>query len=239
MAPDPRAPLPFRVGQHLQARLLEGLLLIVPLLVTYLVLRLMVGFVNSLLSPLLHLVKQPSPPWLLPVAIILALFLLYLAGVIVHTVIGRRLANTFNALVERIPLIRLIYRTTRQATDIFSGVTAGRFRRVVLVEFPRPGVKSMGFVTSEAQGSDGGRFLTVFIPTVPNPTTGFLLFLRDDQVQETGMTTEEAFKLILSGGILIDEVARSLAQREAGLIITGRKPDADPQKGLGGQPPSR
>lgn len=203
-----------RVESHLRTRFMAGLVIVIPLVVTYLVLRLLFGFVNGLIEPAArYLPNVPFlsrfPLWLPALSIVLTAFVLYLAGVFYHTFVGRRLVALGHNLAERIPLVRIIYRATRQATEVFSGNHLRQFSSVVLVEFPRKGIKSIGLVTGRIRDSAGEELLTVYIPTTPNPTSGYLILVKAEEVTETDMTVDEAMKIVISGGILAEEVIRT------------------------------
>ncbi|MBI4337847.1 MAG: DUF502 domain-containing protein [Chloroflexi bacterium] len=204
-----------RIERHIRTRLAAGLLILLPVVVTYLVLRLLVGFVDGLLDPFFNQLQARGVlagriPGL---GFITALLLVYLAGVVGATVLGRQLVNLGHRSMERIPLIRIIYRTAKEATNVFANSHAERYSRAVLVEFPRPGVQSLGLVTGRYRGADGVEQLTVYIPTVPNPTSGFLVIVREDEVHETPFTVEEAMRIVLSGGILTEEIQHAAVSR--------------------------
>jgi uncharacterized membrane protein len=103
--------------------------------------------------------------------------------------------------MERIPLVKSIYTSTKQLIQVFKeGKTS--YRRAVFVEWPRPGVRAVGFVTAEVE-RNGERLVVVYVPTMPNPTSGFALFFHEDEVQDSGMTVEEAVKFVVSGGVVV------------------------------------
>jgi len=195
-----------RLEHHLQGRFVAGVLVLIPALVTYLVVRALVGVVDGAVTPVLRFFLDGHiPPWTFPaVSVLVALLLVYLVGVFVAFPIGHRLVNRANALMERIPVVRPIYRASRQAAEVLRPSEEGRFRRAVFLEYPRPGIRSLGLVTGTLTAG-GRRKLVVYIPTVPNPTSGFLALVDEDQVEDAGLTVEEVFKIVLSGGILAEE----------------------------------
>ncbi len=146
----------------------------------------------------------PYVDWIVPVvAVMLTLFLLYVLGFLTANVFGRRLLYLMESLFEHMPLVKTIYTSTKRIILTLGGSDAMRFKKVVLVEFPRPGMKCIGFLTSVMTDIDTGRKMaTVFISTTPNPTTGYMQIVPLDEVSETGWTVEEAVKLLMSGGIL-------------------------------------
>ena len=200
---------------HLQGRLFAGMVLIIPIAVTVLIFTVVVNLLDDFLRPLSDQVGGRLPDWMpdrvwIPVlSIILTLGILYLVGLAAQNFIGRRLIFWGNTVIGRVPIVRGIYRAAAQATDMFAGTDSKRFSRVVLVEFPRTGIKSLGFVTGQYRGLAGEEYTIVYIPTVPNPTSGFMAFVKEDQVVDAGMTKDAAMKVVLSGGILTQELQRA------------------------------
>jgi uncharacterized membrane protein len=138
-------------------------------------------------------------------SILLLLLLVYLAGVITHYVIGKKLIAVSEMLLLKLPVVRTIYGATKQVMNALSLPDKAAFRSVVVVEFPRPGLKAMGFLTGHIEDSNGKKYCKVFIPTTPNPTTGFFEIVPTNEVLQTSISVEDAFKMIISGGILSPE----------------------------------
>ncbi|MDP3064052.1 MAG: DUF502 domain-containing protein [Chloroflexota bacterium] len=195
---------------HFRGKLLSGLVLLIPIVVTYLVLKLVFNFISGLLRPLVELkwfqfLPHISIPW---VSVGLLVALLYVAGVIFATVLGSRMARWWNQQVERVPLIRFVYRTARLAAEMMSSGNSSsekKFNRVVLLDYPRPGVKSIGLVTSKIKGTNGEPMLAVYIPTSPTPNSGYLAIVAEDQVTNIDMTVDESMRIILTAGIMAPE----------------------------------
>jgi uncharacterized membrane protein len=196
-----------RVEHHLRRNILAGLGVLVPVVITYLVLRFVVGFVDGLLRPLTGRLLDVVVPGL---GLAITVVGLYLVGLIVTTVVGRRMVEWGNRVMENIPLVRVVYRTARQVTDALNSSATAHYRRVVFLEFPRPGLRSIGLVTSEWREPDGRLYLMVYIPTVPNPTSGFLVVVPAEQVEPTAMSVEDALKVVVSAGVLAEEVVRKV-----------------------------
>lgn len=196
--------------RHIRSRILSGLLLLVPLAVTVFVIQFVFGLISTYLNPLFAQLVQDLPskcvPVVLPViSLVVFLFVLYFVGLVTAFVIGRKLLNLSEAIILKIPLIKSVYSLTKQVVDVFSSSKGYNFRSVVIVEFPRPGFKAVGFVTGTIQDIDGSALLKVFIPTAPNPTTGFLELIRAEQVQIVNMRVEDAFAMLISGGVISPE----------------------------------
>lgn len=198
---------------HLQRYLITGLLTIIPLWVTVavfgFVVRLLAGIGAPVAEGALAALRKVAPRlagqlesgWINGVLALLAtLVLLYVIGWLAQRVVGRRLFNRFDALMERIPMVRTIYDGTKKLTAMMQK-KPGNTQRVVLVEFPHPGMRAIGFVTSTLREMDTGReMVAVFVPTTPNPTGGYLEILPLDCVTPTDWTMDQAMAFIISGG---------------------------------------
>ena len=197
---------PGRVRRHLQLKTVSGLMELLPLLVTILVLALLVGYADGFVRPLLSQVPAHIPligtldfPG---IGIIVLGLLFYLVGLAVSTVAGRRAIDLKSTLLNSLPVVGTIYGVTQQAAAVMS--SDYRFSRVVFIEWPRTGMIAMGFVTGRALCEDTGKsIVAVYIPTVPNPTSGNMAFVIEDDVIETDLTVEDAMKMVFSGGIVM------------------------------------
>ena len=203
-----------RMEGHVRRRFGAGLLFVVPILITYVVFRFIVDGVVGILEPIITQAEDRSFEWLAgfpirAISVVLAFLAVYVVGVVATTVVGGQLVRHWHTMLERIPIIRSVYRIARQSTDVFSGGVALQTSKVVLVEYPRMGVFSMGLVTGSYANLEEETFLAVYIPTVPVPTSGFLTYVRRDQVIETALTFEDAMKVVISAGVLTEETVRS------------------------------
>jgi uncharacterized membrane protein len=142
-------------------------------------------------------------------ALVLAIFLIGFVGLFARNYFGKRMIEWVDATLLRVPLLNKIYGATKQLNDAFSSSNKNAFRTVVLVEFPRPGVYSMGFITSEphaeVQTKLKEKTVCVFVPTTPNPTGGFLLLLPEEKVIKLEMSVTDGIKYIISLGSILPE----------------------------------
>lgn len=149
------------------------------------------------------------------VSIFLAITAVYLVGLVGSNVIGRRLLRQLERMLLYVPLIRPIYSSIRQFVQTFSKAQGRTFSRVVLVEYPRTGVWTLGLVTNTASKQihetlQQQELVSVFFPTTPNPTSGWLVFVPSIACQDLAMSVDDAFKLIISGGVLgAEPIAKS------------------------------
>ncbi len=147
-------------------------------------------------------------------ALVVALFLICAVGLLARYYFGKRIIEGVDTALLRIPLLNKVYGTMKQVNDAFSTSSKTSFRTVVLVEYPRTGVHSIGFITSEhlgeAQTKLGGKTVCVFIPTTPNPTSGFLILVPEDKVTKLEMSVAEGIKYIISLGSISPVYAPAL-----------------------------
>lgn len=198
--------------KDVRKRMLTGLLLILPVYVTFFVVKFLFGFVGGTLSPVikkvlqLHGVALPKSSLdefiITFLGLILTFISLYFIGIFAANFVGKSIITYFENLLTKTPIIKNIYSSVKQIIHSVSLPGKQSFKRVVLIDFPKEGTKSIGFVTGTTQYNNEKKLITVFIPTTPNPTTGFLIFTPEDAVIDTNLTVEEAFKTLFSGGVL-------------------------------------
>jgi uncharacterized membrane protein len=200
---------PLRVKRYL----LTGLLTFIPLWVTWLVFKFVLGVLAGIGAPMVaallntlalvapHAAESLKMEWLTYiVALLVTLGSLYLLGFVANRVIGQRFLNAFDALLARIPLVQTIYGGTKKLMAVLQNKPGG-MQRVVLVDFPRRGLKVVGFVTRVMVEEGSGREIAaVYIPTTPNPTGGYLELVPVDELTPTDWTMDQAMAFIISGG---------------------------------------
>lgn len=191
--------------------LIAGLLVWMPLGITFLVIRAIVGFLDKTLL-LLPEAYQPNNllGFHIPgLGVLLAVVLVLATGMIVANLLGRRLVNAWESLLSRIPLVRTLYAGIKQILEAVLAADAKSFRKVLLVEYPRRGVWSLAFMTSdqlgEVQQKTEHDVIGVFIPTTPNPTSGFVLMVPRNEVISLDMTVEQGLKMIISMGTVVPD----------------------------------
>jgi uncharacterized membrane protein len=188
----------------MRKRMLTGLLIVVPIFVTYIALKFLYNFLDGLVSPYVSKWIDYRIPGL---GIIILLLAIYIIGMIGSTIFAQRIIRYVERAVARMPLAKSFYFGTKQLLEAAQAPAKGAFKRVVLVEFPQPESYSIGFVTAELDEEYsrmfGGSKVNVFVPTSPNPIGGFMMSLRAGQYKETSLTIEEGMKLIVSGGIIL------------------------------------
>ncbi len=185
------------------------MLVIVPFAVTAWVLVYLVSFLEKAVR-LLPDAVQPENLFGFPIpglGILLAVTTVLLVGLATNNYFGRRLVDLSERILSRLPLVSSLYTGIKQLMEALFASERGSFRQVVLIEWPRKGSRVIAFHTGEAfiRGDDGQKYANVFMPSTPNPTTGFYLVLPAEEVIALDLTVEEAFKLIMSAGMVAPE----------------------------------
>jgi uncharacterized membrane protein len=205
-----------RFVMTIRNRILSGILLLLPLAVTFVVIRWLFEIVFKLIDPmvvkLVAYIEQFPQIGVLPgttisaigtlLTIFLLLVLLYLVGSVARWVIVRRFVEAGETMLMKIPLVRTIYSATQQVVKAISLPGKGSFKSVVLVEFPCRGFRAVGFVIGYITDTQGMKYVKVLIPKTPDVTTGFLEIIPFHEVIETNLTIENAFTMILSAGLI-------------------------------------
>lgn len=190
--------------KHLKGRFITGLFVVVPIGITIFILKFLFNFADGILGSYLDAMlsalfdKQSHIPGL---GMLTGFVVIYISGLLATNVMGTRIIRWWDALLARIPVVNSIYSSSKQLTQVFKEGKSS-YRRAVFVEWPRAGVRAVGFVTAEV-ARDGEKLVVVYVPTMPNPTSGFALFFPESQVFDSGMTVEEAVKFVVSGGAVV------------------------------------
>src|SRR5512135_1607347 len=193
---------------------ITGLLIWVPLAITVWVLTLIVStmdqsllFVPSALRPEnLFGVRVPG------IGVILTLLVVFVTGLLTANILGQRLLRFSEGVLARIPIVKSIYYSVKQVSDTLFSSSGVAFRKALLVQYPRPGIWTIGFMTGQPGGDAArhlpGDYVSVYVPTTPNPTSGFFLMLPRLDVIELDMSVDEALKYIISMGV-VPPISRS------------------------------
>ncbi|MGD9034807.1 MAG: DUF502 domain-containing protein [Desulfobacteraceae bacterium] len=192
---------------HIKKYIFRGLLAVVPLFLTYLAVKLLytaidqraVGLVDRFLG-----FKFPG------LGILMVLISLYILGLLASNVVGRRLFGVVEKMTNYIPLIKTTYKVGQQLGKTLSLPEKQVFKKAVLVDYLKPGIWTIGFVTGEVidTKNNNEKLLKVFVPTPPNPTSGTMVVVRESETRDPGWTIEEAINAVISGGIIGPEELR-------------------------------
>jgi uncharacterized membrane protein len=204
-----------RTVRSLQRSILAGIITIGPLFVTYLIFSFLLESLAKAGLPAVQLLAAFFPqawfgnPWLQPaLAVLLTLAVLYIVGRVTSLVVGRQLFGLFESVLERLPFVAKVYTSVRQLLDTMMAMKESS-QRVVLIDFPITGQKSIGFLTRTlSDASSGRRLAAVLVPNAINPTSAFLQILPIERVTETDLTMEQAMSMIMTGGAVGPETIR-------------------------------
>ncbi len=194
----------------LRGYFITGILVVVPLYLTVYVLTVIVRFMDSTVNILPRFLRPDTYlPFHLPgQGIVFTILGILVVGVLTANFLGQKLMKLTDRIMARVPLLSTVYNASKQLLETFLSKEHEGFRKVVLVEFPRKGIFSMGFITGrtggelKAKATGDEDYYNVFIPTTPNPTSGYYIVARVADVIALEMSVEDAFKVLMSGGMI-------------------------------------
>ncbi len=187
-----------RFFKKLGSLFLAGLLVLVPIGLIILVLVWLFNWIDGILRPI---ILNIWGIYYTGIGFGVIIILIFIVGLIVSNFLGKKiLAGIETYFFHKIPVIGYFYKAIKQVLESLSKTSKNGYLRVVFIEFPRKGIKSIGFVTNEKINPSGEKELHVFVPTSPNPTTGFLEIVREEEIVPTDLSVEEAIKLVISAG---------------------------------------
>ena len=187
--------------KNLRKNFLAGILVIVPISIVILILVWFFVNIDDILQPV---IKGIFGREITGLGFVVSLVLIYLVGLLTSNFVGRSLISFGESILARVPLLRQVYTGSKQVVASLSGAGLNKaaFRDVVLVEFPRQGMRTVAFVTNELKDKSGQKLLTIFIPTAPIPTSGYLQIVTEDKVTRTNLSVDEAITMIISSGMV-------------------------------------
>lgn len=205
----------------LRARFIAGLVIATPIVVPILLIVWIVSIIDERIKPILRSAIPQNVRnldlgfftvdnligYTPGIGVLFAVIALTLLGALAANLLGRTLIRTSERVVEAVPILRTLYTPLRQLVEIFSDKESSSFKEVVLVEYPKEGTWAVGFLTSRAREEIAVKledsFVGVFVPTTPNPTSGFLIYVPEDKIRHLNMSVEDGAKLIVSAGVVV------------------------------------
>ena len=197
-----------------QKYIITGIMSIIPITLTYWIIKSLflffsgpggwiVGFIlpESLNSVYTIIGIEIASPLQKILGFILTIIFLYVLGLIISNVLGKKIYKFLESILNKIPVVNRIYKSIKQITGALSGTNSKAFQKVVLVEYPRKGLWTISMVTGETIDNNE-LFYNIFVPTTPNPTSGYLLFVKASDTKEINISVEEGLKIIVSGGMI-------------------------------------
>lgn len=196
------------IGKSIRSYLLAGLVVWLPIIVTFVVLRFMIDLLDKSIAllPAAYRPEQLFGFHLPGFGVVFSLLLLFLTGLLATNFLGQHFMRWGEAILDRIPLVRSIYSATKQVMETVFSSNSQAFRKVILVEYPRQGIWTIAFQTGAANkevvAHTGVEMMTIFVPTTPNPTSGFLMMVAKSDTKELSMSVDDALKLVISLGVV-------------------------------------
>tara|TARA_Y100001970_G_C14226333_1_gene855915 strand:+ start:550 stop:1143 length:594 start_codon:yes stop_codon:yes gene_type:complete len=187
-----------RIIQKFRSKLFAGLATLLPLYLTFVVIKFLFTKLEEMSGPILKKINLDIPG----LGIILTVLLVYILGLLVTNFLGKKIFDIGERLVKKVPIVNMIYTTLKQITDTFTKGSMDAFKGAVYIEYPRKGLWTMAFISGESINKDGVSFYHLFVPTTPNPTSGFFLMIPQSDTIKSGMSVENGLKTIISGGLL-------------------------------------
>ena len=189
------------ITQNFRSKLFAGVATLLPLYLTFFVIKFLFVTLEEMSDPLLKRFNLDIPG----LGIILTVLLIYILGFLVTNFLGRKIFNLGERIVKKVPIVNIIYTTLKQITDTFTKGSTDAFEGAVYIQYPRQGLWTMAFISGESKTKDGVPYYHLFVPTTPNPTSGFFLMIPQADTVATGMSVEDGLKTIISGGLLAPE----------------------------------
>jgi uncharacterized membrane protein len=230
----PGKPVKISFGERLRAYFLAGVLITAPISITFYLAWLFINFVDSKITPLIPLKYNPENylPFGTPgLGLVIVFIVLTVIGALTAGFVGRLYLRTSERLLNRMPVIRGFYGAIKQILETVLAQQSNAFREAVLVEYPRRGMWAVAFITGrtkgEVQNLTAEECINIFLPTTPNPTSGFLLFVPKKELVPLSMSVEEAIKMVISGGIVTPPDLRPLEQQSKSVVSAATYEDID------------
>lgn len=212
MISDVNKPKPLGLFAWLRGRFFAGMVIAAPLAATFFILQFLITFIDNRVKPLLPPLLQPETytnyaiPGFGVVVLVVALTIL---GAITANLVGRSLLRATDRIFSRIPIVKNVYAAIKQLTEVLANNQQASFDRCVMVEYPKKDSWCIAFVSSHAKGEIGTKLGTskigVFVPTTPNPTSGFLIYVEESETIALEMSVEEGAKMILTAGLVVPD----------------------------------
>ena len=228
------AGVPFSVGGSLRAYFLTGILVTAPISITIYLAWLFVTFVDEKVTPLLPAKYHPETylPFSIPgLGLLIVFIFLTIVGMLTAGFLGRFLIRMWEGVLAKVPVIRGVYGAVKQILETVLAQQSEAFREAVLVEYPRRGIWAIAFITGKTEGEVQNmteeECINIFLPTTPNPTSGFLLFVPKKELIPLSMSVEEAVKMVISGGIVTPPDRRSELEKSTPIVSAATFEDMD------------
>ncbi|MEL7110282.1 MAG: DUF502 domain-containing protein [Pseudomonadota bacterium] len=212
MIPDMGKPKPVGLFAWLRGRFFAGMVIAAPLAATFFILQFLITFIDNRVKPLLPPLLQPETytNYAIPgFGVLVLVVALTILGAVTANLVGRSLLAATDRILSSVPIVKNVYAALKQLTEVLANNQQASFDRCVMVEYPKKDSWCIGFVSSHARNEIGSKLGTtkigVFVPTTPNPTSGFLIYVEESETVPLEMTVEEGAKMILTAGLVVPD----------------------------------
>ena len=189
--------------QNIKSKLFAGLVTLIPVMLTFYFIQFLYITLDTISAPLVKEYLKFNMPG---IGILFTLLFIYLLGILVTNFLGKKILLISEQIIDRVPLINTIYTTLKQLTDTFAKNSLEAFQGAVYIQYPRTGLWTMAFVSGDSENEAGTHYYHLFVPTTPNPTSGYFIMIPKADTVPAGMSVDEGLKTIISGGMLAPDV---------------------------------
>jgi uncharacterized membrane protein len=202
-----------KVGRNIRRNIVTGLLFLLPIAITYVVLRFLFYTIDDIVRPTLRILLNDIYPGLgnkvLPgFGIIILVILVYFFGLLGSNILGKWLGKFIHRFFSKVPIVSVIYSTAKQLVESFGGEGTTGFKRVVIIEYPRTDCWTIGFLTNLTRDENDRLMAFVYIPTAPTPNSGWVAVVPIEDVYDTDLSVQEALRMVLSGGTVAPQLLK-------------------------------
>jgi len=198
--------------KRFKTRMITGLIVIIPFFITLYI----ISFINKIFLPLVKKIgfldklstQYPILENIIGITFgaIITFTFIYIAGILATNILGKRIIIIGESIINKIPIIKTVYSLSKQVIESVTLSSSQAFKRVVWLDYPTKGTKVLGFITKDLiEKNTNARYVCIFMPTTPNPTSGFMMVVPETDVIDSGLTVEEAMKIIISGGMFLSK----------------------------------
>lgn len=185
--------------QNVKTNFISGLIVAIPLGITIFTIQFIFGFIDNIFG---RYIREILPFYFPGIGFISTFIIIFLLGAFVNHWLGKKMFERIEMRLSKLPILGSLYTVSRQIVEILGSSRRKEFQKVIFLQYPAEGIWSIGFVTGQSLAADGMRMYNVFVPTTPNPTSGYMLFIPWEDAVDTKMTIEEGLKMLISGGMV-------------------------------------
>jgi uncharacterized membrane protein len=184
---------------NMKTAFISGLLVAIPLGITIFALQFIFGFVDNIFG---QYFREILPFYIPGIGFISTILIIFFLGAFVNNWVGKKMFERIEKRLSKLPILGSLYTVSRQIVEILGSSRRKEFQKVIFLQYPAEGIWTIGFVTGETLSVDGMRLYNVFVPTTPNPTSGYMVFIPHEDAVDTKLTIEEGLKMLISGGMI-------------------------------------